>query len=93
VVVALVVGGIETLGLIAGRWQLKGAFWEMIGKLDSNFALLGYFIIGIFVASWIVSVAIYRWMRYEEVGFGRPPDALDSARPAGAESTAAPESV
>jgi len=66
VLVALVVGGIETLGLIAAHFHLKGAFWETIGKLDNNFALLGYFIIGIFVAIWIVSVAIYKWMRFED---------------------------
>ena len=66
VLVALVVGGIETLGLVAAHFQLKGTFWATIGKLDSNFSLLGYFIIGIFVASWIVSVAIYKCMHFED---------------------------
>jgi len=66
VVVALVVGGIEALGLLATHFEFKGAFWDTIGRLDSNFAVLGYFIIGIFVASWIVSVAIYKWMRFDD---------------------------
>ena len=78
VVVALVVGGIETLALIAARWQLKGAFWQTIGKLDNNFAVLGYFIIGIFVASWIASVAIYKWMRFDEFEPAAGPPRLSS---------------
>jgi nickel/cobalt transporter (NiCoT) family protein len=39
---ALVVGGIETLGLIAGQFQLHGAFWNAISDLNGNFGALGY---------------------------------------------------
>ena len=67
VAVALLIGGIETLGLIAARFHLKGTLWDAVGKLDNNFAVLGYFIIGVFVASWIVSVAIYKWMRFDDL--------------------------
>jgi len=67
VVVALLVGGIEALGLMAARFHLKGAMWDAVGKLDSNFAVLGYFIIGVFVASWLLSVAVYKWMRFDDL--------------------------
>src|SRR6185437_948689 len=34
VVVALVVGGIEALGLLAGKLELKGVFWDLARRLN-----------------------------------------------------------
>jgi high-affinity nickel-transport protein len=65
VLVALVVGGIETLGLIAGQFQLQGAFWDLISDLNSNFGALGYGIVALFVASWGISFAVYRFRGYD----------------------------
>jgi high-affinity nickel-transport protein len=70
VIVAFVVGGIEALGLITGQFGLSGPFWEIVRRLNGNFGTLGYFIIGIFALSWIVSIAIYRWQRFDELEFG-----------------------
>ncbi len=67
VVVALAVGGIEALGLMAGRFHLKGTFWDLVNKLNANFGVLGYFIIGLFAMSWIVSVAIYKWRQFDRI--------------------------
>lgn len=67
IVVALVIGGIEALGLLADKLGLKGVFWDAIGTLSDNFGLLGYIIIGIFVASWIASFVIYRVKRIDEI--------------------------
>ena len=64
--VALVVGGIETLGLIGSRLSLSGQFWETIGSLNDNFGLLGYLIISIFVVTWVISLAAYRLGGYED---------------------------
>ena len=63
--VALVVGGIETLGLIAGQFQLHGAFWKAISDLNGNFGALGYGILALFVVSWGLSFLIYRFKRYD----------------------------
>jgi high-affinity nickel permease len=52
VLVALGVGGVETLGLIAGRFQLHGAFWNAISDLNDNFGTLGYGIVALFIVSW-----------------------------------------
>src|SRR5208337_1119972 len=70
VVVALVVGGIEALGLLAGQFHWNGLFWNAVLKLNGNFGALGYFIIGIFVLSWVLSIAIYKWRRFDELEFG-----------------------
>jgi high-affinity nickel-transport protein len=70
VVVALAVGGIEALGLLAGQFHLTGGLWELVGKLNDHFGMLGYCIIGLFAASWIVSIAIYKWRRFDEMELG-----------------------
>ena len=51
VVVALVVGGLETLNLIGDQLGLTdgGGFWGAIGAINDNFGILGYAIIGIFL--------------------------------------------
>lgn len=67
VVVALVVGSIEGLGLLADKLHFKGRVWIAVGRLNENFGLLGYVIIGVFVVSWLCSVAIYRWRRFDEL--------------------------
>lgn len=71
IMVALVVGGIEILGLMAGHLQLKGTFWDAVGKLNANFSALGYFIVGLFAASWVVSVAVYKWTGLDELQLNR----------------------
>src|SRR6266702_2209645 len=65
VVVAFAVGGIEALGLLAGHFHPKGVFWDLINTLNGNFGLLGYGIVGLFALSWVVSIAIYKWRRFD----------------------------
>jgi nickel/cobalt transporter (NiCoT) family protein len=67
VVVAFAVGGIEALGLLGAQFGLKGRFWDAIGGLNQNFGMLGYCIVGLFAASWIVSILIYRWRRFDQI--------------------------
>ena len=71
VMVAIVVGGIEALGLLADKLNLKGAVWDEIGVLNLNFGALGYMIIGIFALSWVASVFIYKLKRFDELEVGR----------------------
>jgi high-affinity nickel-transport protein len=70
VLVALIVGGLEALGLIADKLSLQGGFWDVIGALNDNFGTLGYLIIAIFAASWIISAIVYRLKRYDELEIG-----------------------
>jgi high-affinity nickel-transport protein len=72
VVVAFAVGGIEALGLLASQLHPSGSFWTLIEKLNNNFGVLGYFIIGLFALSWILSVAIYRWRRFDHLELAAP---------------------
>jgi high-affinity nickel-transport protein len=65
VVVALFIGGIEALGLIAAKLGLSGNFWETIGSLNNGLASFGYLVVGIFLASWALSYGLYRWQVVE----------------------------
>jgi high-affinity nickel-transport protein len=65
--VALLIGGVEALGMIADHLDLRGAFWDGVGALNDNFNDLGFAIIGVFVAAWVLSVAVYRLKRLDEV--------------------------
>jgi high-affinity nickel-transport protein len=67
VIVALVVGGIQALGLIGRKLDLTGTFWQTIEALNENFGAIGYLIVAIFLAAWGISVTIYRIKRYDEI--------------------------
>jgi high-affinity nickel-transport protein len=66
VLVALLIGGLEVLGLIADKLRLEGGFWMAVSDLNADLANFGIVVIGIFVMSWIVSTVIYRWKRLDE---------------------------
>ncbi|MEJ1974975.1 MAG: HoxN/HupN/NixA family nickel/cobalt transporter [Acetobacteraceae bacterium] len=70
VVVAILIGGIEALGLLGDQFGLSGWFWDAIGALNDNFSSLGFIIIGIFIAAWIGSVVIYRYKGFDELDAG-----------------------
>lgn len=65
VVVAVIVAGVETLGLIGTWTRMSGGFWGGVESVNRHFGLLGYGIIGVFVLGWLVSVLIYKIRRYE----------------------------
>ncbi len=66
-VVAFLVGGVETLGLLQSKFALAGPFWRLIAALNGNFGTLGYLIVGIFAAGWVASVAFYRVRGYDGI--------------------------
>ncbi len=65
VLVALVVGTIEVMSIIAMEFHLSGGIWDYLGNLD--FGLLGGIIIGIFIACWAISTIIYKVKRYDDI--------------------------
>jgi high-affinity nickel-transport protein len=65
VLVAVLIGGVEALGLVAGKLELVGGFWTYIKSLNENFNNLGFAIVGVFIVSWCVSFAIYRLLGYD----------------------------
>jgi high-affinity nickel-transport protein len=74
VVAALVIGGIEALGLIGDKLGLEGPFWRFVAALGGNFGLVGYSIVAFFIVSWIASYFFYKARGY---------DRMEAAAPAG----------
>jgi nickel/cobalt transporter (NiCoT) family protein len=64
IVVAVVIGGIELLQVSIAMLDLRGLFFDFVGSLD--FGLLGYLVVGLFVAAWAASLLIWKFGRIEE---------------------------
>ncbi|HZS75738.1 MAG TPA: HoxN/HupN/NixA family nickel/cobalt transporter [Ktedonobacteraceae bacterium] len=69
VIVALVVGGLEALSIIASELNLSGPFWDQVNILTSgdSFGRIGFLIVGLFLASWLISTIIYKVKRYDDI--------------------------
>ncbi|HUD90769.1 MAG TPA: HoxN/HupN/NixA family nickel/cobalt transporter [Sphingobium sp.] len=65
--VAIVIGGIETMALIGDKLGLEGAPWRVAANLGEHFNSLGFAIIGLFILCWALSFGIYRWKRFDEI--------------------------
>jgi nickel/cobalt transporter (NiCoT) family protein len=72
VVVAFLIGGIETLGLIGDQFGLSGWFWQGIGALNDNFNSLGFLIIGVFIVAWLGSIVVYRYQGLDDLELAGP---------------------
>ncbi|MFJ8538947.1 HoxN/HupN/NixA family nickel/cobalt transporter [Streptomyces sp. NPDC093591] len=64
VAVALLIGTVELLALLADRFDLHGPFWTWITGLDLNTA--GFVVVGLFAVTWIVALLVWRIGRIEE---------------------------
>ncbi|HEY8214064.1 MAG TPA: HoxN/HupN/NixA family nickel/cobalt transporter [Methylocystis sp.] len=60
VVVAIFIGGVEALGLIGEKLGFEGGLWRLIQGLNDNLADFGFAIAAILIASWLISMLIYR---------------------------------
>ncbi|MFI6055306.1 HoxN/HupN/NixA family nickel/cobalt transporter [Streptomyces violascens] len=64
VAVALLIGTVELLGLIGEKADLHGPFWDWVATWDLN--IIGYLIVALFVATWLVALAVWKFGRIEE---------------------------
>ena len=64
VAVALVIGTIELLSIAAHELSLRGGFWDWVSGIDLN--SVGYIVVALFVATWAVALAVWRFGRLEE---------------------------
>ncbi len=64
VAIALVIGTIELGGLLASQLNLGGGFWNWFEHININ--VLGFVIVGLFIATWAIALAVWRFGRIEE---------------------------
>jgi nickel/cobalt transporter (NiCoT) family protein len=60
VVVAVAVGGVEVLSLALAKLGFAGGLRNALDIATDHFDLLGYLVIAIFIASWLVALAVYQ---------------------------------
>ncbi|MFD3839327.1 HoxN/HupN/NixA family nickel/cobalt transporter [Streptomyces sp. NPDC058642] len=73
VAVALLIGTVELLGLLAEQAGLHGPFWDRVSGLDLN--IIGYVVVALFFATWAVAWLVWKVGRIEEkwtAGLARP---------------------
>ena len=58
------IGTVELLQVASAKLGLDTGFWAWLNGLD--FGMLGYFVVGLFVLTWAVSVLIWKKRRIEE---------------------------
>ncbi|MGN6522787.1 MAG: HoxN/HupN/NixA family nickel/cobalt transporter [Actinomycetes bacterium] len=64
VAVALVIGVIELGGLLSEKLGVSGGVLGWMASLDLN--NVGYAIVALFVVTWLVALAVWRWGRIED---------------------------
>jgi nickel/cobalt transporter (NiCoT) family protein len=64
VAVAVVVGTIELIAVFSDKLSLTGGVWSFASALDLNY--VGYAIVALFVTTWAVALAVWRFGRIEQ---------------------------
>ncbi|GAY24273.1 MULTISPECIES: HoxN/HupN/NixA family nickel/cobalt transporter [Sphingobium] len=80
--VALLIGGIEAAALLGDKLGLSGGVWTLAADLGEHFNSLGFIIIGLFAACWLLSWAIYRWKGFDEIEVAPIPSHQPQGNPA-----------
>jgi len=65
--VAVLIGGIEVLGLVKERLDISGSAWDLIGLFSHNLNNCGFVVIGLFIAAWAASYVLYRSQRLDDL--------------------------
>jgi high-affinity nickel-transport protein len=64
VAVALIIGAIELISILATKLDIRSGPLRTIGDLDLNF--VGYAIVGLFVVTWVVALTAWKVLRIED---------------------------
>jgi high-affinity nickel-transport protein len=64
VAICFFIGTIEVLGLLPMELHIRGSFWNFMANFNINTA--GFVIVGMFVATWAVALAIWKYAHIEE---------------------------
>ncbi|MNE08310.1 High-affinity nickel transport protein [compost metagenome] len=67
VAIALVIGGLEGLGLLVDKLGLQGGLWRGVEVLNDHMGSVGYAAIALFVVLWALSALNYRRKNYDSL--------------------------
>jgi high-affinity nickel-transport protein len=63
VLVALLIGGLEAIGLIADHLRPDGRIWRIIEALNRDLPDVGFAVLAIFASCWLASALLFHWRR------------------------------
>ncbi len=66
VAVAIVIGTIELLSILAGWFHLSGGLWNLVGDNGVDLNMVGYGIVAIFIVTWAIALLVWKYGRIEE---------------------------
>ena len=75
VFVAFFIGTVEILSLIGQEYRLGGTFWTFMGGFNINKA--GFVVVGVFVVTWTVALAVWHFGKIEQKWEAAPDCARD----------------
>jgi nickel/cobalt transporter (NiCoT) family protein len=64
IVVALVIGTVELIGLLGQELGAEGSFWRWVSKVNIN--ELGFIIVGLFVVTWAIALSVWHFAHIED---------------------------
>ncbi|MFJ7244421.1 HoxN/HupN/NixA family nickel/cobalt transporter [Kitasatospora sp. NPDC098652] len=64
VAIALIIGTVELLALLADKLALRGGFWDWISALDLN--TVGFAVVALFVVTWVLALLVWKFARIEQ---------------------------
>jgi nickel/cobalt transporter (NiCoT) family protein len=64
VAVAFLVGTVELMSVLADKLDLTGGVWGFVSNVNLN--AVGFVIVGVFVATWAIALAVWRFGHIEE---------------------------
>ncbi len=67
VAMAVSIGGLEVVGLVRDQPEILGAIWTLVTSLSDERANLAVAVVAVLAMTWIVSFAIFRRRRYENL--------------------------
>ena len=77
VLVALMIGAIQLMSVFTAKLGLTGQPWDFVAGIDLNY--VGYAIVGAFILTWAIAVAVWRFGRVEERWSAKLADGAGSA--------------
>ncbi len=52
---------IEAFALMADKLKFGGSFWIIVGELNASLGTVGFAVVFVFAACWVISALVYRW--------------------------------
>ncbi|WP_345789723.1 HoxN/HupN/NixA family nickel/cobalt transporter [Vibrio eleionomae] len=69
-VIALFIGGFEAMGLLSDKLGTDSVFSHWIGTVNDHLGNVGFWIVGLMIACWLISLLNYRLRGYHKMPVG-----------------------